>query len=241
MDDPLARAAREGAQMAVLPAGVGDLLAGIPVPSDAPLSPEALARRGGFDSWIDCVRGIAPVTSAFYVHTFESLARRHRMIIASGTIHLPGEYRAGGPAPVFNAAFVFGPGGEVCGEQRQTRPSPGDALGLAYGDAVSAFATAPARIGILIKSDFFERDLRAELLAQGAQVIVRLDGPATNEGGRSPQTSVWPARELAARLGEDSALPEGVVWPENAAGAAVAADERSEDGSRVVLYDVGLS
>ena len=145
---------------------VPELVDVAPEPREAAL--EALARRGGFDSWIDCVRGIAPVTSAFYVHTFESLARRHRMLIAAGTIHLPGEYRAAGPAPVFNAAFVFGQGGEVCGEQRQTRPSPGDALGLAHGDAVSAFATAPARIGILIKSDFFERDLRAELLAQGA-------------------------------------------------------------------------
>lgn len=239
LDAPLERAAREGAQLAVLPAGVGDLLAGIPVPAEPSVSRDGLARAGGFDSWVACVREIAPVTSAFYVHTFESLARRHHLLIAAGTIHLPAPAAGSGPSPVFNAAFLFGADGQVLGEQRQMRPAPGDAPALSYGEAVRVWPTALARLGMLVDADFYARDLLMAMLAQDAQAIVHLKTSVPGAGAE-PSAGVWLARDVAATPGEETVVREGFDPPLDASGGAVAADLRLDADSRVVVIDFAL-
>src|SRR5437868_15508663 len=73
----VADAAAHGAQLAVFPAHIGDMLVGIQVPVPPTASLEQVCASGGFSSWKACVQATADLSAKFYVHTFETLASRY--------------------------------------------------------------------------------------------------------------------------------------------------------------------
>jgi predicted amidohydrolase len=173
MHAPVARAAAMGAELVVLPLYAGDMLVGVQVPSEPTASRAEIAARGGFTDWAACVRHSAETTSQFYVHTFETLAARYSVYLMPGTISLPGDTLSGvGAAKVYHASFLFGPDGEVLGEQRQLFPAGDDDCITGFGGELEPIETSLGRIGIIVGNDALHPKVRRSAATKGCTLLL---------------------------------------------------------------------
>lgn len=210
MRAPVALAASRGAQFVVLPQFTGDMLVGVMVPAEPEAGFEDLATRAGFASWQDCVRRTAETTTEFYVHTFESLAQRYHTYLVPGTISLPGEAEGSGGAgaPIYHAAFLFGPDGAVLGEQRQLFPSGEGDPATGYGAGLAPMDTAVGRIALVVGDDALHSELAASIVSLRCAVVA-------NPVARRKTADVETARGRWRSVGEagvyvvEAALVEG--------------------------------
>ena len=196
MHAPIARAARRGAQLVVLPQFTGDMLVGVLVPTDPAAGLAELAVQAGFASWYECVRATAQTTAELYVHTFESLAQRYQLYLVPGTLSLPGEVdgAAGIAAPIFHAAFLFGPDGAVLGEQRQLFANGAEEPATRYGTGTAPLDTEIGRIALVVGDDPLHSDLAANIVTLGCAVVAN-PMARRNEADREVATARW--RSLA--------------------------------------------
>jgi len=190
MHAPIAQAASLGAELVVLPQLAGDMLVGVQVPTEPLASRAELAARGGFSDWYACVRRTAETTAQFYVHAFETLARRYGLYLLPGTISLPGE--GNGPLsdaapPIFHAAFLFGPEGEVLGEQRQRLPSAGDDGATGFGTALTPMDTPLGRIGVVVGDDALHTEVIRSAVAEGCNLVLN---PSARRDSSASDTAI---------------------------------------------------
>lgn len=172
---PIARAAEQGARLVVLPQYIGDMLIGVQVPVDPTSSFMDVVQAGGFSNWYMCVRRTASMTAQFYVHTFETLAKRYGVYLVPGTISLPGEdlHSLFADAEViFHASFLFAPNGQLLGEQRQTHRTHADTDEMGVGDTLTLVDSEVGRIGLLVGADVYHPEVARILCLQGANVLI---------------------------------------------------------------------
>jgi predicted amidohydrolase len=175
MHGPIARAAEMGAQLIALPQHIGDMLIGVQVPVDPTSSHLDVVHAGGFSSWYTCVRRTATTTAQFYVHTFETLAKRYGVYLVAGSISLPGEDPNSAfisDEIIFHASFLFGRDGEVLGEQRQTHRGVDDSDELGRGDTLTVLETEVGRVGLIVGEDVYHPEVARLFRLQDANILV---------------------------------------------------------------------
>jgi predicted amidohydrolase len=165
---PVERAAQAGAQLVALPNYTGLMLLGIAKPAAKETeSLGEIARADEHETVADMLRSVAPVMRNFYLHLFESLARRSRVYLAPGTI-----IESDGDN-LYNTAFLFAPDGKVVGMQRQTHRAPHEvAWGLAQGEELNVFDIGAARVGFVVGEDVEYPEVARILALQGANLLV---------------------------------------------------------------------
>jgi predicted amidohydrolase len=130
------------------------------------------------------VRGLMLARSeevrAVYTGAFGSLAREFGVFLLAGSAPLAGEGRG-----VFNTSLLFGPDGELLGEQRKVHPY--DREGTAEGLDISAGSPGDVRvieseigrIGIAVCYDAWQEDVMTRLAEQEAEIVIQ---PSANAG-----------------------------------------------------------
>ncbi len=166
--EPIERAAREGAQLIVLPNYIGWQLLGIPVSAArGERTLDAIARASKFESVSTMLREVAPATRNFFTYLFASLAQRLKVYLAPGTLL----EREG--ARLYNTAYLFAPDGSIKLAQRQTHRAPNEiAWGLTQGDALTVYEMGSARVGFVIGTDVEYPEVARILALQGANVLI---------------------------------------------------------------------
>lgn len=215
-----ALAMRQRPDLIVFPEDVGtplvalgdrDLLRQCP---DLPRAIMALAQRHSPQiAPIQARWGVSPQRALFllkgpqigraYATTFATLARRHRVLIAAGSLLVP---RRPAEGHIVNRMTLFGPRGPL-GHVDKVHPIP---LELAEGLDISPAEVAPepipsplGRLGMLICADAWDPRLAAGLRRGGARLLVNC---LANLDPWSPQTEAGLDNSLPARVAE-TALP----------------------------------
>jgi predicted amidohydrolase len=115
-----------------------------------------------------------------YTEAFRTLARECGVFLLAGSAPLPGKGGA-----VHNTAVLFGPHGDLLGEQRKVHPydREGTAEGLdispADPDDVKVFETEIGRIGIAVCYDAWQEDVMGRLTEQCVEIVIQ---PSANAG-----------------------------------------------------------
>ena len=210
MHAPIAQAASRGAQLVVLPQFAGDMLMGVLVPAGPTAGLAELAAQAGFASWYECVRATAQTTAELYVHTFESLAQRYQLFLVPGTISLPGgaDGASGATAPIFHAAFLFGPDGDVLGEQRQLFASGTDDPATRFGTGIAPLDTAIGRIALVVGDDLLHSDVAASIVSLGCEVVAN-PMARRNVADQEMATARWRSLGEAGIYGVEAAVVGG--------------------------------
>ncbi len=160
---PIERAAANGAQLVLLPHLTSFMLFGmfdVDVAADA--GPEQFAERQGIgvDEWL---KPRAGYVFEFYLHLFQSLARRHEIWLAPGTVIESVE------SEMYLTAFLLNPEGEIMGRQRKLRVTERErGWGIVPGDTLRVFETELGDMAFVIGEDTQD----AELLAGHAEIVL---------------------------------------------------------------------
>lgn len=168
MRPPIEYAARNGAQIIILPGYIGWMLLGIAVPTDQKtLALGELARAALFPTVADMLRAVAPTATNFYLHLFETLARRYNVHIVAGTMI---ELQAG---RLFNTAYLFAPEGRLLGSQRQIHRSPREiGWGIEPGTELAMYDIGSARVGLVVGTDVAYPEIARILAWQNANLLI---------------------------------------------------------------------
>ena len=132
-----------------------------------------------------------------YLTIFSETAREYGMYILGGSIYLPDTL----DGQIHNMAFLFGPTGDVIGQQSKITLNVVDRQFCQPAiDGLKVFATDFGKLGILIGEDVLYPESGRILAGNGATAIVNLLA-ATNHG-----TFLKTRHALTARLQENLAL-----------------------------------
>ncbi|CAG0945862.1 partial N-carbamoyl-D-amino acid hydrolase, partial [Anaerolineae bacterium] len=161
-------AARNGAELIVLPNYTGWMLLGVGVrPDQTGLSLGEIARAGKYATVADMLCAVAPVMRDFYLNLFATLARRVGAYLAPGTVV---EFQGG---RLFNTAFLITPDGHVVGAQRQCHRSPREiGWGFAQGEELSVWDIGIARVGMVVGADAAYPEVARILALQNANLLI---------------------------------------------------------------------
>ncbi len=167
---PIEHAARNGAQLIVLPNYTGWMLLGVGIRSERTvLSLGDIARAGNYATVANMLRAVAPVMRDFYLNLFATLARRVGAYLVPGTVV---EFQGG---RLFNTAFLITPEGHVAGAQRQCHRSPREiGWGFAQGEELSVWDIGVARVGMVVGTDAAYPEVARILALQNANLLIHL-------------------------------------------------------------------
>lgn len=186
MRTPIERAARDSAELIVLPNYLGFALLGMFM-ADAPATMllDELAQAQRFDSVYEMLRERAEYLFDFYVHIFQSLAPRVQAWLLPGTAP---EWNEG---ELYNTALLFSPAGQVLGQQRQMHRSVEErAWGFAAATDLRVFKTEVGNLGIVIGEDVRYPEVSRILALQGANILIH---PAASRTSHHEQflVDIW--------------------------------------------------
>ncbi len=144
LEPVVAEAADRGAELVVLPAGIGLLL--LPGPGAAPTAIEA--------AW------------AAFENAGRELARRFRVYLGAGTALRAAEGR------LWHSACLFSPDGSALLTQSQTHEAPGEPAPWTPADRLETAAIGPARIGFVVDGDICYPEVSRILTLQGVNLLL---------------------------------------------------------------------
>jgi predicted amidohydrolase len=105
-----------------------------------------------------------------YVDLFSAAALKHKMTVVAGSLYL----RASEGANCKHVCFVFGPNGQIIGQQEKVHLTVEEMRFCQGGERFTAIETEIGRIGILIGEDTFFPESGRLLAYQGADVLMNL-------------------------------------------------------------------
>ncbi len=177
---PIERAAQFDVQLILLPHLTSSMLFGMfDVQATAHDSLEQFAARQNI-STRDWLNERAGYVLEFYLHLFQSLAARVEIWLAPGTVLEPE-----GDA-LYQTAFLFNPGGEIVGRQRQMQRTRQELeWGVAQGDALRVLHTELGDFGFVIGEDVRYPETARTLASNGANVLLH---PAAYRRANMPPT-----------------------------------------------------
>ncbi len=163
-------AAREGAQLVVFPEENGTHLLGMlpgieDMVRDRPIE-EALGELGDVNL-ADLFAFIGEAARRVHIATFSTLARGFGLYIIGGSINLPER-----DGRVYNETFLFGPGGEILGNQRKVHLLPVERQwGLCAGDRLEVYRTPLGNLAAPVCMDGTYFETYRILVSMGADII----------------------------------------------------------------------
>jgi predicted amidohydrolase len=107
-----------------------------------------------------------------YVDLFSAAALKYKMTVVAGSLYL----RASEGANCKHVSFVFGPNGQIIGQQEKVHLTVEEMRFCQGGERFVAIETEIGRIGILIGEDTFFPESGRLLAYQGADVLMNLVG-----------------------------------------------------------------
>lgn len=164
---PLEHAARQGAQLVLLPHTLSFALFGIfdyDARADEALDALAQRRNRTTREWLQEHAGYV---FELYVHVFQSLAARTETWLVPGTALEPGA------AEFFLTACVFNPAGEIVGRQHQMHRTASEiAWSVKQGDTLRVFETEIGDCGLVLGEDVRYPETARALALNGANVLL---------------------------------------------------------------------
>ena len=144
LEPVVVEAVDRGAELVVLPAGIGHLL--LPGPGATPRDMET--------AWMA------------FEHMGRELARRFRVYLEGGTALRIAEGK------LWHSACLFSPDGDVLLMQSQTHYAPGEPAPWTLADQLETIAIGPARIGLVVDGDIYYPEVSRILTLQGANLLL---------------------------------------------------------------------
>jgi predicted amidohydrolase len=105
-----------------------------------------------------------------YVDLFSAAALKYKVTVVAGSLYL----RASEGANCKHVCFVFGPNGQIIGQQEKVHLTVEEMRFCQGGERFTAIETEIGRIGILIGEDTFFPEAGRLLAYQGADVLINL-------------------------------------------------------------------
>ena len=103
-----------------------------------------------------------------YVEVFGGLAREHSVTVVAPSAYLP-DPRDG---VIYNLAAVFGPGGELLGQQAKVMGAPAEGEAARRGRTWDVIPTEAGRLGLMLGSDVLYPEVGRLLAYQGAEALI---------------------------------------------------------------------
>jgi predicted amidohydrolase len=172
-----------GVRLCVFPGLYGLCLAG-PWPPDLP--------------WQAGVRA-HPGLQAGFASVAARAARNAHLYLVPGSVLVPD-----GPGFV-EWSGLFGPDGELLGEQVATQPDP-DLPGLVLGQRLHPLDTPFGRVGLLVGRDAAVPDVARILTLQGARLLVAVRAPRAPYSSTAAMAGLWQAVQQNQVFGLESGL-----------------------------------